>query len=150
MELGTLLNPNLVQLDFAAANKDDVIRGGARMMYEAGKVTDKDEYVKALYQRESEFETGIGMGVAIPHCKNECVKEAAFALIKLEHEIEWGSLDGQPVRFVIMLAAPDSSDNVHLKLLSQLARNLMDDQFRETLVNAKDFSEIKKLFEKED
>lgn len=66
-----------------------------------------------------------GKGIAIPHCKGGCVKEAAFTLVKLNQKIEWGSLDGEPVDYVIMLAAPNTADNVHLKMLSSLAVGLM-------------------------
>lgn len=90
------------------------------------------------------------MGVAIPHCKSDAVNDAAFALIKLKNPIEWGSLDGEPVKFVIQLAAPDSADNVHLRMLSQLARDLMDDDFRDGLLCASSIEDIKKCFKKGD
>ena len=57
----------------------------------------------------------LGNGIAIPHCQSDCVKEALFTLVKLDEPIEWGSLDDLPVNYIIMLAAPNSSDNVHLK-----------------------------------
>ena len=116
------------------------------MMYDAGKVNDLNQYIDGLYERESEFSTGIGNGIAIPHCKSDCVREAAFTLVKLNNPVEWETLDGRPVDYVIMLAAPNTSDNVHLKMLSRLAANLMDDDFREGLKNASSVKEITKLF----
>lgn len=87
-------------------------------MYDAGKVTSYEKYLQGVKDRELEFETGMGNGIAIPHCKSDCVKEAAFTLVKLNQKIEWGSLDGEPVDYVIMLAAPNSADNVGLFVYS--------------------------------
>ena len=88
----------------------------------------------------------MGNGITIPHCKNDCVKEAAFTLVKLKNPVDWGSLDDEPVDYVIMLAAPESSDNVHLKMLSELAVSLMDDNFRESLKDAADVEQIINIF----
>jgi len=86
------------------------------------------------------------MGIAIPHCKDDSVNQAGFALIKLARKIEWESLDGEPVDYVIMLAAPNTADNVHLKMLSSLAANLMDDDFRDALKAASTIDDIKAAF----
>lgn len=145
-----MIDERLVSFGFDARNKDDVLKGLGRMMFDAGKVNDLGKYMEGLYGREAEFSTGVGNGVAIPHCKSGCVKAAAFTLVKLRNPVEWESLDGCPVDYVIMLAAPDTSDNVHLKMLSKLAANLMDDDFREALKAASSVKEIIKLFKKKE
>ena len=127
-------------------NKEDAIRKICKMMYDAGKVSSYEDYLQGVKDRELEFETGMGNGIAIPHCKGGCVKEAAFTLVKLNQKIEWGSLDGEPVDYVIMLAAPNTADNVHLKMLSSLAVGLMDDDFREALKDATDVDQIIDIF----
>lgn len=147
MNLSAMIDKRLVDFGFDASTKEEVIEGVARKMYEAGKVTNLEEYIDGLYKREEEFTTGIGNGIAIPHCKSDCVKDAAFTLVKLKNNVEWQSLDDAPVNYVIMLAAPNSEDNVHLKMLSRLAANLMDDDFREGLTGAKNLEEIVALFE---
>lgn len=146
MNIAEMVDKKLVSFGFAAGNKDEVLRGLGRMMYDAGKVNDLSKYIEGLYEREAEFSTGVGNGVAIPHCKADCVRAAAFTLVKLKNPVEWDSLDGCPVDYVIMLAAPNTSDNVHLKMLSQLASNLMDDDFREALKRASSVKEIRNLF----
>jgi fructose-specific phosphotransferase system IIA component len=146
MNIADMVDERLVSFGFEASSKDDVFRGLGKMMYDAGKVTDLEEYVKGLYEREAEFPTGVGNGIAIPHCKSDCVKEPAFTLVHLKNPMEWESLDDEPVDYVIMLAAPNTSDNVHLKMLSKLAANLMDDDFRDGLKNATDISQIIDLF----
>ncbi|MEY8354552.1 PTS sugar transporter subunit IIA [Lachnospiraceae bacterium 54-53] len=145
MDLSKMVDDRLVQFDLDAASKEEAIIKIASLMYEAGKVTDKDAYTLGVFEREKEFSTGIGMHVAIPHCKSRVVREAAFALIKLKNEIDWGSFDNQPVKLVIMLAAPDDGDNVHLTMLSALAKNLMEDEFREGLLQAESIEDIKNV-----
>ena len=146
MQLADMVDDKLVAFNLDAKDKEDAIQKICKMMYDAGKVTDLDAYVTGVKNRELEFETGMGNGIAIPHCKNDCVKDAAFSLVKLKTPIEWGSLDGEPVDYVIMLAAPNSSDNVHLSMLSELAVNLMDDDFRDSLKDANDVGQIINIF----
>lgn len=146
MNIAEMVNEELVNFGFDAKTKDDVIKGLGKMMYDAGKVNDLNKYIEGLYEREAEFSTGVGNGVAIPHCKSDCVREAAFTLVKLKNPVEWETLDGRPVDYVIMLAAPNTSDNVHLRMLSRLATNLMDDDFREALKGAESVKEIEELF----
>lgn len=149
MNIAEMVDEKLISFGFDAKIKDDVLKGIGKMMYDAGKVKDLNQYIDGLYERETEFSTGIGNGIAIPHCKSDCVREAAFTLVKLNNPVEWETLDGRPVDYVIMLAAPNTSDNVHLKMLSRLAANLMDDDFREGLKGASSMEEIKSLFLKQ-
>ena len=149
MNIEEMLDENLVSFGFEADTKDDVLKGIGKMMYEAGKVSDLKSYIDGLYARETEFPTGIGNGFAIPHCKSDCVNEAAFTLVRLNRPVEWNSMDGKPVEYVIMLAAPNTSDNVHLKMLSKLAVKLLDEEFRDTLRHAMSLTEIKSLFASE-
>lgn len=146
MEMSEMIDQRLISLNLDVTNKEDAIQKICRMMYDAGKVSDYDQYLNGVKNREAEFATGMGNGIAIPHCKNDCVKEAAFTLVKLKNPVDWGSLDDEPVDYVIMLAAPESSDNVHLKMLSGLAVSLMDDNFRESLKDAADVEQIINIF----
>lgn len=146
MEMSEMIDQRLISLNLDVTNKEDAIQKICRMMYAAGKVSDYDQYLNGVKNREAEFATGMGNGIAIPHCKNDCVKEAAFTLVKLKNPVDWGSLDDEPVDYVIMLAAPESSDNVHLKMLSGLAVSLMDDNFRESLKDAADVEQIINIF----
>lgn len=146
MDLTAMIDEHLVKFNFDAKSKDDVIYATARLMYESGKINNMDNYIHAVLEREKECATGIGMGIAIPHCKDDSVNQAGFALIKLAQKIKWESLDGEPVDYVIMLAAPNTSDNVHLKMLSTLAARLMDDDFRDALKAAVTIEDIRAAF----
>lgn len=146
MVLENMIDEKLVQFNLKATDKEDAMKKVAHLMKLADKVEDEEEYLKGLFKREEEFETGIGHGIAIPHCKNRCVKSAAFSLVRLDREIEWGSMDGLPVKYVIMLAAPDNGDNVHLDMLASLSRKLMDQDFLQSLLKAESIDDIKKAF----
>ena len=146
MSMADMIDKRIVSFGLDVSDKEDAIQKICKMMSDAGKVTSYEEYLQGVKNRELEFETGMGNGIAIPHCKSDCVKEAAFTLVKLNQKIEWGSLDGEPVDYVIMLAAPNSANNVHLKMLSSLAVGLMDDDFREALKDATDVDQIIDIF----
>ena len=146
MNLQEMIDERLVAFDLDVKDKADAMKKVGHMMLEAGKVDDEEEYVKGLFAREEEFETGIGNGIAIPHCRNKCVKDAAFTLVRLKEAIEWGSMDGAPVNYVIMLAAPDGEGNAHIDMLAALARKLMDNGFRQSLLEANSIDDIKKVF----
>ena len=148
MDLSKMVDERLVKFDMDASSKEDAIRKVAALMYTTGKVSNQNVYIQGVLDREKEFATGIGMHIAIPHCKNQVVTEAAFTMVKLKQGIDWGSFDGLPVNFIIMLAAPDNSDNIHLTMLSTLARNLMDDDFRSGLLEATSVEDIKKVLQK--
>ncbi|PWC11706.1 PTS sugar transporter subunit IIA [Brenneria roseae subsp. americana] len=143
MDLVSMIDERLVKFDFHVLDKNDAISKIGQLMFEAGKINDKDMYVNGVFEREKEHSTGIGMGIAIPHCKSDCVREVAFTLIKLCDSIEWDAFDDQRVEYIIMLAAPNTSDNLHLKMLSQLAVCLTDDDFRKSLLNSKTVDEVK-------
>ncbi len=146
MDLCSLIDKRLIAFNFDGKDKEDIIKRIAELMFNSDKITDKAKYVEGVFKRESECSTGIGMGVAIPHCRSEVVTEPCFSLVKLKNEVEWDSFDGKLVSYVIMLAAPIDANSEFLKLLSSLSYNLMDDDFRESLINASTIEEIELLF----
>lgn len=146
MELKSLIDERLVSFGLEVADKEDAMKKVAHMMLQADKISDEDAYLQGLFKREEEFETGIGNGIAIPHCKGKCVKTAAFSLVRLNNEIEWGSVDGKPVKYIIMLAAPDGKENIHLTMISTLARKFMDKEFMDSLLAADSMDDINKAF----
>lgn len=106
-------------------------------------------FIESVLSREEHSTTGIGNGIAIPHGKSESVITPAIVYAKLSHPVEWLALDDNPVENVILLAIPDSEKGTtHLKLLSEIAIKLMDDELVGKLKNETDKSEIIKLFNK--
>src|SRR5262249_44491420 len=107
--------------------------------YVEGRTDEPDCLEEAIWARESVYSTGLGHGFAVPHCKTDVVNASSIGILKLPRPIDWGAVDGKPVAFVILLAVRESDSNgAHLRVFSKLARNLMNEEFREQLLQAHD------------
>ena len=113
----------------------------------SGKLNDIETYRKGVYAREEEGSTGIGEGIAIPHCKSAAVNQAGLAAMVAPKGVEFDSLDGEPANLFFLIAAPDTADNVHLDVLSHLSVLLMDPDFTGKLREAETVEEFKKVIE---
>lgn len=128
------INKELIVLELQADSKADAIRKLAMKADSSGKLYSLEQYVDSVMARENEYSTGVGNGIAIPHGKSSGVKEAVIVFGKLKTPLEWESLDGNLVEMIFLLGVPEENvDNLHLKILSQLSRRLMDDNFVQTL-----------------
>ncbi len=146
MKVLEVFNPNRVLLNLEASSRDEVIKILADLLYSEKVITNTEDYVESVLEREVHSTTGVGNGIAIPHGKSTTVKEPAIAFAKLSHPVEWASLDDQPVNIVVMLAIPDSEKGTtHLSLLSEIAVKLMEDDLVESLENATNVNEVVKL-----
>jgi phosphoenolpyruvate-protein phosphotransferase len=134
-----LLTPELVVVDDESENKEAAIREMVEAFYLTGRTDDPQFVEEAVWSRETISSTGLGYGFAIPHCKTDAVLADSIGILKLKQPIAWGSLDDQPVQMVILLAVRESQANGrHLQILSQLARKLMDEDFRIRLLALQD------------
>lgn len=113
----------------------------------SGKLRDKETYRQGVYAREQEGSTGIGEGIAIPHCKSDAVIKPGLAAMVVKDGVEFESLDGQPAHLFFLIAAPNTEDNVHLDVLSRLSVLLMDEDFTNKLRQAASVSEFKQIIE---
>ncbi|BDG47231.1 MULTISPECIES: fructose PTS transporter subunit IIA [Parageobacillus] len=148
MEITSLINEELIVLDLEASNQLEVIEHLASLLEKQERIESKSAFIQGVLDREAEFTTGFGNGIAIPHCKNSTVKKASIVIGRTIKGIDWNSLDGLEVSFVIMLAIPSSEGGTtHLQILSTLSSKLIDPDFRSRLMNAKDKQEILKLLE---
>lgn len=134
-----LMDRELLLFRDQVESKEEAIREIVDALYISGRTDDPDRLEEALWTREAAYSTGMGHGFAVPHCKSDAVRAGSLAVLKLKNAVEWGSLDGNPVHMVILLAARQSdSAAAHLQVFSRLARNLMDEDFRNRLLNAAD------------
>ena len=131
-----------------AADKKEAITNLAGKLKNAGYIADVESYVKDIYLRESQGQTGIGHYVAIPHGKSDSVTQVGIAIGKMENEIEWETLDGEGVKLIFLFAVGNDNENAktHLKLLAEVARNLGNDEAVEQLLSAKTVEDIKAVF----
>lgn len=130
MDLSSISGVELIDLQFEASTKEEVLEKMSKRIFDTGVVTDHGKFLEGLKERELELTTGFGEGIAIPHCKSEAVKEAKVAISRLKKGVDWDALDGNPVTYVIMLAVPaDEADTTHLKILTMIASNLANKEF---------------------
>lgn len=148
MNITELLSINTIKLELTSKTKDDVIKEMANILDEDGKLLDKDKYIKAVTDREKEFSTGIGMGIAIPHGKSSGVKEASLVFGRSSDGIDYKSMDDELAHIFFLIAVPEESSDEHLKILAQISRKLMHKQLRDSLMKASSPEEVIALLEK--
>lgn len=146
MEIRDMFSKERISFDLKATTKEEVIDELIDILYKDGKITDKEEFKKAVLKREEEFSTGIGMGIAIPHGKSAAVKEASIVFGKSEKGIDFNSMDGEPAHLFFLIAVPEESNDVHLKALSEISRRLMHEEVREKLYKAQSFEDFIEAF----
>ena len=142
MKITDLLSKDSIELNVSASSKDDIISKMTELMLKTGKITDANAYKELVLKREEEGSTGVGEGIAIPHGKGDCVKEPGLVAMVVPNGVEYDALDGKPVNLLFMIAAPNTSDNVHLDVLSRLSTMLMDTEFKNKLISAKSKDEF--------
>lgn len=142
MNITELLNVNQIKLELTSKTKEDVIKEMVKILDENRKLLDKDKYIQAVIDREKEFSTGIGMGIAIPHGKSSGVKEPALVFGRSKTGIDYESMDDELAHIFFLIAVPEESSNEHLKILSQISRKLMHKELRENLMKASSPEEI--------
>ena len=136
MTIRDLLAAESINLNGTPAGKTEALNQCIDLMAKSGKIADVEKYRKGVFAREEEGTTGIGMGIAIPHCKSDAVTKAGLAAMVVKDGFDFESLDGTPAKIIFLIAAPNTEDNVHLQVLSKLSVMLMDEQFTNSLINA--------------
>lgn len=136
MTIRDLLAAESINLNGTPAGKTEALNQCIDLMAKSGKIADVEKYRKGVFAREEEGTTGIGMGIAIPHCKSDAVTKAGLAAMVVKDGVDFESFDGTPAKIIFLIAAPNTEDNVHLQVLSKLSVMLMDEQFTNSLINA--------------
>ena len=136
MTIRDLLAAESINLNGTPAGKTEALNQCIDLMAKSGKIPNVETYRKGVFAREEEGTTGIGMGIAIPHCKSDAVTKAGLAAMVVKDGVDFESLDGTPAKIIFLIAAPNTEDNVHLQVLSKLSVMLMDEQFTNSLINA--------------
>ena len=150
MRITDLLDKKSVTLDLVASTKMEAIDKMVDLVGNSGNLNNKEEYKKAIIAREEMSTTGIGEGVAIPHAKTKAVNKACLASGVSKDGIDYESFDGSLSNLFFMIAAPDGANDTHLEVLSRLSTILMDEEFRNSLINATSVDEFIALIDKKE
>ena len=144
MRIVDLLKKESIVLNASPKSKSEAIDMLVELQVKSGNIADAEGYKKAILAREEKGSTAVGDGIAIPHAKSETVKAPSLAATTVKEGVDYEALDGEPSNLLFMIAAPNDGD-VHLEVLSRLMTILMDEDFREKLLNAKDSEEFLKV-----
>jgi multiphosphoryl transfer protein len=138
-----LIDGNIIVLGSDNSTKDTVIRELVNTLYADGRMADPDAVEDAVWRREETYSTGIGFGVAIPHCKSGAVHSSSIAFLRPAMPFLWADGDDEPVTMVILLAINDAApDDAHLRIIAMLSRRLMHDEFRQKLLDAPSAADV--------
>ncbi|HYT30079.1 MAG TPA: PTS sugar transporter subunit IIA [Actinomycetota bacterium] len=132
-----LTSPSLVSVSLAATERRAAIEELAKLLEADGRVGDVPAYVDAVWAREQETGgTGMESGIAIPHAKSPAVLRASVAFGHSQAGVDFGAEDGSPADLIFLIAAPEGADDLHVRVLSRLARRLIHEGFRTALREA--------------
>ena len=150
MKIQDVLNKNVMLFDLQATDKEGVINEMIQSLVVNGVVTDFETFKAGIMNREAQTSTGLGDGIAMPHSKNEAVKEATVLFAKSNKGVDYASLDGQPTDLIFMIAAPEGANDTHLAALAELSKYLMKPGFADKLRQASTPDQVIAAFDAEE
>jgi PTS system fructose-specific IIA component/PTS system nitrogen regulatory IIA component len=150
MKIEALLTEKQINLNLGAESKDEVIDALIAMVAGHEKVRNIRLLAEDVRKREREMSTGIGKNIGLPHAKTSAVTEPVLALATLTNEVDFESIDNQPVKIVFLLATPESMLAEHLKLLGRITRLAGRDDVRRRIMEAATPGEVLALFREEE
>jgi len=134
VRLSELLSPARIRVPLKAADKEGVLRELVEMVGNSGL---SDEVLGAILERERQFPTGIGYGVAVPHGKTPALSALVVVAGTTPAPVPYETIDGEPVRLFFLLAGPESAAGAHVKALSRISRLVRQEPVRGRLLGAR-------------
>ncbi|WP_276948213.1 PTS sugar transporter subunit IIA [Enterocloster lavalensis] len=144
-----LMTKDLILFDLKCLDREDCIRQMAGALLKNGRITALEPYVESVMERERLGVTGIGMQVAIPHGKSSAVRTPSLVFARCDAGVDFRAMDGSLANLIFLIAVPSEAGDLHLRMLSQLARSLMHDGFRDKLLHAGTEEEVLDLLKGE-
>lgn len=148
MRIVDLLSKDSILLNGAPKSKAEAIDMLVDLQVKGGNISDREIYKQGILAREEKGSTAVGEGIAIPHAKSSAVTAPSLAAMTVPGGVDYEALDDEPSDVLFMIAAPDTNADVHLEVLSRLMTLLMDEDFRENLLSAKDVDEFLAVIDK--
>jgi fructose-specific phosphotransferase system IIA component len=138
---------DLIKINYFALDKKSCIQEMAEFLFKKGVITSLDAFLEAIFERENLMSTGIGRGVAIPHARSSVVTKLKIALYTLENELEYNSIDGEPVKIIFMIAVPESMKQEYMKVLSLISNFCKEEENRKKLIHSKSEKEAMEILQ---
>jgi mannitol/fructose-specific phosphotransferase system IIA component (Ntr-type) len=149
VRLGALIRPELIFPDLPAADRSKVLRAFADRVAGRGLVQSGAELFQRLWEREQLGSTGIGSGIAIPHCKLPGLAQGIVAVGLAAAGVDFGAADGRPVKVLFLVVSPSGAPAEHLQVLAAISRWLRADQHAERILALQDPAQVYDLLEEE-
>ena len=150
MRISEIVSPEAVVSELRAETKEGVLRELSEAIARAMPSLSAEGLAAILMERESLGSTGIGAGAAIPHGKVPGIDRMVAAFGRSRAGVQFHSLDGRPAHLFFAIVAPDQSAGMHLKALARISRLLKDDRFRQSLLEAADADDLRRVFREHD
>lgn len=136
MSIVEYLSEDCVKMNLKAATKKEALAELAALLARGGYISDRRRIVKDLLEREALGSTGIGRGIAFPHCRSSAAKTVRLALGLSRDGVPFQAMDGEPARMIVLEVAPRNARGEQLRIMGRLATLLMDRRLRERLLAA--------------
>jgi PTS system fructose-specific IIC component len=149
MKLSAFTNKRYVDLELDAGTKREALAAMVGLLAASPNVTDRAMFLKDVLDREELVSTGVGYGVAFPHAKSVAVRDVTFAFARTSGDVDFGSLDGSPVRLIFLIGAPKEQEpsRVYLNLMARLSFLMKDEANRAALLEAGSVAEVMRIFD---
>lgn len=150
MNLTRILQQKCVKVPLENTDKESVIAELVDLLNENNLLGDRDAVLEAIMLREKTRSTGIGSGIAIPHGKCKAVNELVMAFGIAKEPIDFDSVDGNPVKIVILLVSPADQTGPHIQALAKISKLMLNEQFKQTIENSESSEQLYELLRKEE
>ena len=144
--IGEALDSRCIRLELDARRKPEIVRELVDLLAQAGRINDAQMVTRQVLEREALTTTGIGGGIAIPHCLSAAATETHLAFGRKTAGAKFDAVDKRPVQLFFLMVGPPDAHNEHLRLLSKLARYLHDPRLKQALLTVQDVAEVVELF----
>ncbi len=150
MRLTDVLKSEFIKIPLAGSTRDACIEELIDMLGENNIITNKKSIFSAVLEREKIMTTGVGNGIAIPHCKHQESPEFAVCLGIHTDGVDFQAIDKKEVRIVFLLIGPENNPGLHIKLLSRISRLMSNEELRNQLVECTDNNSAYELIQDEE
>lgn len=150
MNIVSLLDEKTVLPNLEVDNKKDILDNLISSLSSKVNRQELETIRSAVFERERIMSTGVGKGLAIPHGKAPGIDKNYAAFARLKHPVDYEAIDGEPVSLVFLLVGPQSSNSMHIKMLSRISRLMNNNDFRQALKTCKSSKKIIELFKEEE
>ncbi|HLR32613.1 MAG TPA: PTS sugar transporter subunit IIA [Fodinibius sp.] len=150
MNIFSLLDTETVLPNLEAKDKAEILDKLVSSLKGQVSEEEADKILEAVIERENIMSTGVGKGLAIPHAKTSAVEQTYAAFAVLKEPVEYNAVDNKPVTMIFLLVGPQSSNSLHIKMLSRISRLMNDNEFRQRLIDCLTASDIIEQFRREE